>query len=328
MLRTPGVAKKEPSPFAPYPTDWGAFAPLRLRARTVAEGLYAGMHRSVRKGPGVEFGGLRPYVLGDDLRFIDKRALLKHERMMIREFETETDRALWLVVDATASMAFRGRGPGAKYAFAALIAASLARIATSAGDPVGVVILGGDDRGRMVRATSGREAFDRIVYALSTVNATSDWSTDDAELSRALGPVHERARRGSSIVVLSDFIDLPTAAASAIGALGTRGRRVFGVQVLSPDELELPFDEHARFRSLEGAVVVEADPAVVRARYQEALGALRRRWSDDLVARGGGLVSCSTADSPVNVVRSLLLVIAGARAPSERRTGAGPAGAP
>lgn len=327
MIRTAGVAKKDPSPFAPYPTDWGAFAPLRLRARTVAEGLYAGMHRSVRKGPGVEFGGLRPYVLGDDLRFIDKRSLLKHERMMIREFETETDRALWLVVDATASMAFRGRGPGAKYAFAALLAASLARIATSAGDPVGVVILGGDDRGRMVRAVGGREAFDRIVHALATVNATADWSSDDAELGRALGPIHERARRGSTVVVLSDFVDLPAAAAAAIGALGTRGRRVYGVQVLSPDELTLPFDEHARFRSLEGGVVVEADPGVVRARYEESLAALRKRWADDLVARGGGLVACSTADRPVEVVRSLLMMIAGARPGSERASSGAPRGA-
>ena len=40
----------------PFPIDWGSLAPLRLKARAVAEGVYAGMHRSVRKGAGVEFG--------------------------------------------------------------------------------------------------------------------------------------------------------------------------------------------------------------------------------------------------------------------------------
>ena len=39
--------------------DWGAFAPLRLKARNVADGVYAGSHKSPRKGSGVEFGGHR-----------------------------------------------------------------------------------------------------------------------------------------------------------------------------------------------------------------------------------------------------------------------------
>ena len=50
--------------------DWGAFAPLRLKARSVAEGVFAGSHKSPRKGAGVEFGGHRAYVPGDDLRFV------------------------------------------------------------------------------------------------------------------------------------------------------------------------------------------------------------------------------------------------------------------
>lgn len=303
--------KDRDKPFSPYVTDWGAFAPLRLRARTVAEGVYAGMHRSVRKGAGVEFGGQRPYVVGDDLRFIDKRSLLRHDRMMVREFETETDRALWLIVDATASMAFRGRGPGSKFPFAALLGAALGRVALSSGDPVGVVVLGGSDGGRMVRAGSGREAFDRIVWALSTVEASGDWSRNADDVTRALGPIHERARRGSTIVLFSDFIDLPPTAMAAVGALATRGRRVFGVQVLSPDEIDLPFDEHARFRSLEGDIVVDADPTAVRAHYLKELAALQQRWSDDLVGRGGALLTASTAGDPVAIVRGLLLAIAG-----------------
>src|ERR1700692_3667798 len=94
--------------------DWGELAPLRLRSRQVAEGVYAGMHRSARRGAGVEFGGYREYVPGDDLRWLDRRSLLRHERLIVRQFETETDRALCLVVDASASMSFRGKGaPGA-----------------------------------------------------------------------------------------------------------------------------------------------------------------------------------------------------------------------
>ena len=100
--------------------DWGSLAPLRIRARMVAEGVWAGAHRSARKGAGVEFGGHRAYTPGDDLRHLDVRSLLRHDHLLVREFETETDRALRVVIDATASMSYRGKvAPGSKYAFAA-----------------------------------------------------------------------------------------------------------------------------------------------------------------------------------------------------------------
>ena len=166
-----------------FPIEWGALAPLRLRARTIAEGVYAGPHRSIRKGSGVEFGGQRSYVPGDDLRFIDRRALLRHDKLMVREFETETDRALWLCVDATASMAYRSeRSPGAKYAYAALLSAALARVALATGDPVGLGFVGGDGV-RPLTASAGREAS----TGPDTVEAPPDPSRDDPDAWRA-GP--------------------------------------------------------------------------------------------------------------------------------------------
>ncbi len=312
------VASAQQKPFSPYEVDWGAFAPLRLRARVVAEGVYAGLHRSVRKGSGVEFGGQRPYVFGDDLRFVDKRSLLKHDRLLVREFETETDRAVWIIVDATASMGFRGRGPGAKYAFAALLAASLARVAFSSGDPVGLVILGGDGV-RVLPAATGREAWDRTVWALSSTKPAGDWSQGGDDVLRALLPVYERARRGSIVVLFSDLVDLPERALADFGGLATRGRRAFAVQVLSPDEAELPFAEQARFASVEGGVVVEADPVAARAAYLAELEALRSRWREDLLGRGGALLVPQTTSDPVSTVRDLLLAISGTAAPARSR---------
>src|SRR5580693_9098097 len=150
--------------------DWRSLAPLRLRARLVAEGVYAGAHRSARRGAGVEFGGHRAYTPGDDLRWLDRRSLLLHDRLLVREFETETDRALRLVVDATASMGYRGtKAAGAKLAFAALVAAALARIAIASGDPVGLTFLGGGKAVHGVPVSGGREAFERIIGTLEAV---------------------------------------------------------------------------------------------------------------------------------------------------------------
>ncbi|HRG94899.1 MAG TPA: DUF58 domain-containing protein [Polyangiaceae bacterium] len=284
--------------------DWGSLAPLRLRARLVAEGVYAGSHRSARRGAGVEFGGHRPYVPGDDLRWLDRRSLLRHEHLLVREFETETDRALRLCLDATASMAYRGsRAPASKLAFAALVAAALARVSVTSGDPFGCALIGGSARGLPV--SGGREAFERLIGTLESLEATGDSTRDAALLDAGISAIARSARRGSAIVVLSDLLDLGPSAPDLVAAMALRGRAVVVLEVLDPDELDFPFEETTRLRSLEGDVEVECDGAA-RERYLAALEQSRNTWSSALLARNGRLVRASTADDPVLVVRAVL----------------------
>jgi uncharacterized protein (DUF58 family) len=298
---------------AAFPIDWGALAPLRLKARAVAEGVYAGQHRSFRKGAGVEFGGQRPYVPGDDLRFFDRRSLLRHDRLMVREFETETDRALWLCLDATASMSYRGEGaPGAKLAYAGLCAAALARVAMASGDPVGLVWLGGAGV-HGIPPMAGREAFERIVGAIEGAGAAGDMRVDDAAVSRALAPVGRRARRGSVIVLFSDFLDLPPRAMPSFTALATGGRALVAVRVLDPAEKDLGFAGTVRLRALEGDTVVETDADAVRDAYRARLATIASDWSRELTARGGRFLDASTGDDPTALVRSVVLAAAEAR---------------
>ncbi len=287
--------------------DWGDLAPLRLRSRLVAEGVYAGGHRSARRGAGVEFGGHREYAPGDDLRWLDRRSLLRHERLLVRQFETETDRALRLVVDATASMGYRGSlAPGAKLAFAAVVAAALARIAIASGDPVGLTFLGGGPGVHGVPVSGGREAFERILGTLEAVTAGGDAILDARLLDRALGGIARSARRGSIIVLLSDLVDLPEGAADRIAAVSSRGRVVIVAQTLDPDEARLPFEGTVRLRSLEGGTVVETDIDATRDQYLEAMTRLQTAWGDALVSRGGRLVRAETSEDAVRVVRGIV----------------------
>ena len=286
--------------------DWGKLAPLRLRARSVADGVYAGAHRSLRRGSGVEFGGHRAYVPGDDLRWLDRHALMRHDRLLVREFETETDRALRLVVDASASMAFRSsQAPGAKLGYAALVAAALGRVAAASGDPVGLDWLGGR-KATPLPASSGHEAFDRIVGALESAVAGGDLSADATAVERTLARVAQHSGRGAVIVLLSDLVDLPPIALDRLAALAVRGRVVVAVRILDPVELTFPFEGPVRLAASEGHTEVETDARVAREGYLGALADTARRWHTRLLERGGGLVQASTADDPVEVVRAVL----------------------
>jgi uncharacterized protein (DUF58 family) len=287
--------------------DWGELAPLRLRAREVAEGVYAGMHRSARRGAGVEFGSYREYVPGDDLRWLDRRSLLRHDRLVVRQFETETDRALCLVVDASASMAFRGpAAPGAKLAFAAVIAAALARLAVASGDPVSLTFFGGSGCDAPIAPSAGREQFERVVAALEMVQPGGDGRVDHAMVERALHAVLRVARRGAIVVVLSDLVDLPDGAAKAISEVASRGRVLTVVQTLDPAEVDFPYRGTVRLRALEGDAVVETDADATRDRYIAALADMTGAWQRAVVQRGGRFVPATTADEPVRVVRAVV----------------------
>jgi uncharacterized protein (DUF58 family) len=293
--------------------DWGEISPLRLAARVVAEGVWVGAHRSRRRGSGVEYGGQRPYVPGDDLRFLDRRSLLKHDRLMVREFETDTDRSLWLCVDASASMAYRGReAPGAKLAYAALLAAALTRVAVATRDPVGLAWLAGREP-RPVRPSFGEAAFERVVSSLEVAAPGGQLCDSLEELERATRTLAQRARRGSMIVVLSDLLDLPEGAMGAVAALGASSRVLVVVQVLDPDERDLAFRGKVRLRAMEGDRSVETDADAVRARYLEALERHGRAWDRALQAEGGRLVRACTTDPPADVVRSSVRAVGEAR---------------
>jgi len=286
--------------------DWGAFAPLRLKARSVADGVYAGSHKSPRKGSGVEFGGHRAYVPGDDLRYIDRHALMRHDDLLIREFETETDRDLWLFVDASKSMSYTGpSGPGPKYGFAALIAAALAYIAVRTGDRVALDFLGGKNA-RPLPPRAGRDAFERIVLALEDVEPDGDLSEDRASIEQVIGQAQRSARRGAIQVLLTDLLDFPPGSLSALTNLTTRGRSLQVIQVLSPAERDFPFEGAVQLRGLEGKSLVETDATQSRQSYLAALASAQRAAEAELVPRGGRLLSVTTNEPPEQLVRRIL----------------------
>jgi uncharacterized protein (DUF58 family) len=204
-------------------------------------------------------------------------------------------------------MGYRGdRAPGAKLAFASLVAAALARIAIASGDPVGLTFIGGAEGTRSLPVSGGREAFERILGTLEAIRAGGDAQLDATLLDRALGGIARAARRGSIVVVLSDLVDLPEGSAERIGAIASRGRMVTVVQTLDPDEATLPFDGTVRLRAMEGGTVIETDAETMREQYLEALAKLQNTWDRTLVGRGGRLVRAITSDDAVRVVRDVV----------------------
>jgi uncharacterized protein (DUF58 family) len=69
-----------------------------------------GQHRSLLRGPGTEFDSLREYVIGDDVRSIDWRAVARRGDVMVRTWRPERDRRILIVLDTGRTSAGRVGG--------------------------------------------------------------------------------------------------------------------------------------------------------------------------------------------------------------------------
>src|SRR3954467_3880618 len=113
---------------------------LATKARALAHGAFAGLPPSARRGPSAELVDRRPYTPGDDPRRIDWRVYARTRQLLVKRARRDADLPVYLVLDASASMAFRGpRAARTKIEHARLLGAALAHIFLEAGDRVGLL---------------------------------------------------------------------------------------------------------------------------------------------------------------------------------------------
>ena len=77
---------------------------LDVLSRKILQGKLQGERRSKRRGRSVEFADHRPYVAGDDLRFVDWNIYGRLEQLFLKLFIEEQDLTVHIVADASASM--------------------------------------------------------------------------------------------------------------------------------------------------------------------------------------------------------------------------------
>src|SRR5262249_19632510 len=121
------------------PEFFSRLGSLELRARAIVEGTLHGMHRSPYLGLSVEFTSHREYTPGDDLRHLNWKLYARHDRLYVKEYDADTNLNLYLMVDASASMACANTGRS-KLHYASSLAAALAHLALGQHDAVGLIL--------------------------------------------------------------------------------------------------------------------------------------------------------------------------------------------
>ncbi len=287
------------------PAHLAALGRVEIIARWIVDGFMTGLHRSPRKGFSVEFAEYRPYLPGDDLRHVDWKIAARADRLVVKQYEEETNLRASIVLDVSRSMQWSGAQLGAtgrvreparltKLAYAEIVAASLALVLLRQRDAVGLVRF--DDRVRTAIPPRARQAqWRRFVAALDAPGAGLA-SSAPAALEQAA----QLLRRRGMVVLISDLLMDVDDTVRALRGLRAAGHDVTVLHVLDPDERELPVQGELLFVDPESDLAVPATVSDVRAAYRATVGEVIAEWRARLGAAGVGYEVVVT-DQPFGV---------------------------
>src|SRR6185436_4188594 len=108
-----------------------------------------------------------------------------------------------------------------------------------------------------------------------------------SDVGRPLHQLADALVKRSMVVLISDLLDDPEPVIKGLKHLRFRGTDVVVFQVLDPNELTFPFRGASRFRDVETAAEVTADPVAIRSAYLRELAGLTLKFDREL--RGAGI---------------------------------------
>ena len=254
---------------------------MELKARTVVEGFLSGLHRSPFKGFSVEFAEYRQYLPGDDLSTLDWKVYARSDRHYVKKFEEETNLDCHLLLDVSASMAYRGGAPMTKLEYGSVLAGSLAFLMHRQRDATGLVAF---DHRIVSRLPAGA----RAAHLHATLLALERLRPGDkSDLGRPLRQLAAALMKRGLVVLISDLLHDPATVIAGLRHLKARRCDVIVFQVLNPEELTFPFRGASRFQDLETGRTITADPSTIRGAYLRELASLTGRYEREL--RGSGI---------------------------------------
>ena len=240
---------------------------LKLRSKRRAAGVRVGERKSIRRGQSQEFADHRPYVMGDDLRFLDWHLYARLDSLWVKLFEEESDRTIQVLLDCSGSM------QGEKLAYARQAAAALSYVALGRSDRV--VVAGLNDRlAHYSPARRGRSAAKALFDALETIPVGGPTNIPKAVSG------YPRQRGAGIGLFFTDFL-FEEGVEPALKKLLARGLELHAFHVFAPAEIrpKLQGDLLLVDQETGEEMAVTANAETLK-RYTETV----LNWADDVEA--------------------------------------------
>ncbi|MBF0544929.1 MAG: DUF58 domain-containing protein [Candidatus Riflebacteria bacterium] len=215
---------------------------IEIKTRCLVDSVYSGGYRSVFKGQGIEFSGIREYSRGDEFRSIDWKVTARTGNLHIREHVEERELQVVIALDLSGSMSF-GSGSREKRETAVEFAAAIGMSAAENHDRFGILMFT-DHVEKYSAPAKGKTHLLRLIRDLLYF-VPKEKNTDFKPVFHLL---NNSLRHKSVIFLVSDFLDCQnferemkiTAARHDLIAVKIRDRREIELPDVGLIELEDP----------------------------------------------------------------------------------------
>lgn len=242
---------------------------LELQIKAVVEGFLLGLHRSPFHGFSAEFTEYRPYVAGDDTRYLDWKLYARTDRHYIKKFREETNVRTYFLLDQSASMAYTSL-EYTKLDYARLLAGSLGYFLLKQRDAVGACRFDSELEDFLppaVRVGHLRK-FLKILHAAKSGEGT--------ELGNALKHIGNLIKGRSRIIFISDFLSNLESLESELKNLRVQGHEITLFQILDPTEISWKLNQSILLEDLENKKQMYVNGRQAAQRYHDKFQAHQR----------------------------------------------------
>lgn len=270
---------------------------LDVLSRKILQGKMQGERRSKKRGQSVEFADHRPYVAGDDLRFVDWNVYGRLDQLFLKLFLAEQDLTVHLLTDVSMSMSV---GDPSKAQFVKRLSAALGYVSLVNNNRVTISLFADGVRVRLANMR-GRAYLPQMAEMLLTADCGG--SSDFEKACRDA----ESRRIGSGItIVLSDFLFKQGYEAALRRLIGAR-YDLYVIQVLSPQEIEPKLVGDLKLLDIEDADVAEITVSSALLKYyRRNLAAYCAELNEFCTRRGAVYVRANSTDSVESLVLNYL----------------------
>lgn len=261
---------------------------MELVAKQVVEGFLTGRHRSPYHGFSVEYLDHRAYTPGDEIRNLDWKIVARSDKYYVKLYEEETNLRAYILLDCSSSMQFSS-GDQSKLSWGSYLAAALTYLLLRQNDAVGLVEFDSGVR-KFIPPRAHPTQFRRILDSLDGIEPGGE-----TDVGAVLHEAAERTKRRGLVIVISDLIDNEESIASGLGHFRHNNHEVIVFHTMDPAELEFPYDRLTRFKDMEGAGRVVANPKSLRARYLSRINQFTDTVKRDCFERRISYELCDTS---------------------------------
>lgn len=238
-----------------------AIKDLSLAAKTTIDGFMSGINKSAVKGPGLEFSQYRSYQPGDDLRSLDWKTFARSDRYYIRESEVETNIAIRILIDASASMK-HSDGDFTKIEYAKYLSASLAYLANLQGDAIGLYVFKNSGIFSMA-PKQDYQHLARLFYQLEQIDPNGKF-TKTIDYSA----IFAGAQKKELLIFITDLYQTNNEIFALLDTLNILRHEIIVFHLVAKNEQDLDFKGYSSFEDLETGQTIQIDQTKIRAAYQ------------------------------------------------------------